>query len=108
MEVKIGYIIYFQYYQFYIFSNLTSIAKSKKQRTTQNLLFLEGQFLIEEALKSGVTITDIFFSKIEHLEFLPLNQINIGLSEKIKFYKTNYNYMKLWSDVNIPSGIIGI
>ena len=86
---------------------LATIAKSRKQRKVNQLIFLEGQYLIEEALNAGVTVTDIFFSKIEHLEPLPLDSINTGQAASINFYKVNYDYLKIWSDVSVPSGIMG-
>ena len=89
-------------------SKLATAAKSRKLRKKSEMLFLEGSFLIEEAFKAGVPITHIFFSKIEHLQSLPLDTVNIGQGQMIRFCKVNYNYLKIWSDVHVPSGIIGM
>ncbi len=41
------------------------------------------------------------FPQVEHLEGMPLTETNA------KLYKAHYNYIKIWSDVSTPPGVIG-
>ena len=78
------------------------VAKSRKTREEQKLIFLEGQSLICDAVAAGAQIKALYFSAIEHLAKLPMDVL-----QEIPLYKVTLHHMKIWSDVERPPGLLG-
>ena len=77
--------------------------KSSRFRENKQLVVLEGQRLIHDAIDAGATFKSIFFDKVEHLDSLQdvISQADTSL------YKLSCEQMKIASDVVAPQGLIG-
>lgn len=85
---------------FFVFSSTIISLKSRKHRTKEKKIIVEGKRLIHDALSSGCKPLMIFFSNPSDLE-------NLNLPEGIKLYKTSYKSLQLWSNVVTSQGILG-
>lgn len=78
-------------------------VKSKKEKTTKNLMLLEGKRLIKEALDAECKLDYLLFSRIEDVEFLRPSFPKVG----VKLYKMPYRELQLWSNLTTCPGIMG-
>ncbi|XP_059143298.1 rRNA methyltransferase 3, mitochondrial-like [Physella acuta] len=78
-------------------------AKSTGHNKTSDLIVLEGQRLIKDALKMGAKAKCIYFC-----EFDVLDGLTPELLQDVNLYKILYRDMKVWSDTKTPSGILGL
>lgn len=79
------------------------LLKSKKEREKRNLIMLEGQRLIQDALNAGVKPQSIFFSRKDSLRDL---KIPPSVSN-IELFKMQYKHIQLWSNLTTSPGIVG-
>lgn len=84
------------------FGPVVTAAKNRKSRDKRKIILLEGKLLIKTAIQYNITIKSIFFTKVEHLEGIPLED------SKIELFKVQYSNMKLYSDVSTPPGIMAV
>ncbi|XP_014664011.1 PREDICTED: rRNA methyltransferase 3A, mitochondrial-like [Priapulus caudatus] len=85
------------------FSNAMMDVKSRKKRESMGKILLEGKRLIRDAILAGAQADSLFFTKRDLLSDIPLDMVGA-----CKLYKISYKQMCLWSDVETPSGIVGI
>ena len=78
-------------------------VKSTRARKISNRIFLEGERVIEDALKAGAVAESIFFSDPKLLKRIPLKH-----SKNIELFQVHYDKIQLWSDLTTSPGIIGI
>ncbi|XP_035290148.1 rRNA methyltransferase 3B, mitochondrial [Anguilla anguilla] len=80
-----------------------SVARSRKFREQQGKVLLEGKRLICDALAAGGIPQILFFSTVERLRELPLEQLRRASLVKVKFED-----IKMWSDLVTPQGVMAI
>ena len=78
------------------------MVKSSKARKINKKILLEGERLIGDALKCGLTAEALFFSKQELIDSLPTQ-----ISSATKVYQVNHNKIQLWSELTTSPGILG-
>lgn len=59
---------------------------------------------MNEAVQTQQDLKSVFFTHMELLEGLPVEQLT---AKGVKLYKVKSNHMKVWSDTVTPQGIIG-
>lgn len=79
-----------------------SIARSKTFREQEGKVLLEGKRLICDAMAAGASPQVLFFSRVEHLQELPLDKLGQASLVKVKFED-----LRIWSDLVAPQGVIG-
>ncbi|KAL1764189.1 rRNA methyltransferase 3, mitochondrial, partial [Sigmodon hispidus] len=84
-------------------SSVMTIVKSRPFREKQGRILLEGRRLIGDALKAGAVPKLFFFSHLEYIKELRVDQLKGASLIKVKF-----EYIKDWSDLVTPQGIMGI
>lgn len=77
---------------------------SKKEKSEDRRLLLEGRRLIIEAIQCGLTLETLIFSKIEQVKLIS-DELKLTKAKLIKV--ANHN-LKLWSQVTTSPGIMGI
>lgn len=77
-------------------------VKSSKARKSNGLIFLEGERMVADAIKSGLKATALFFSKPELL-------VKLGLPKNFdaELYEVAYEKIQLWSELVTSPGLIG-
>lgn len=85
-----------------IFMNISS----KKQQERKHLLVLEGRRLIQDAIKVGLKMNFLIFSKIEQVKLLADDLKNKPPTAKL-LKVANHN-LKFWSAVTTAPGVMGI
>ncbi|KAK6189900.1 hypothetical protein SNE40_001870 [Patella caerulea] len=78
-------------------------AKSKPQREEKKIILLEGHRLINDGLKAGGVMKQLYFSDIKLLS--DLRQESLSTTP---LYKITYKQLKIWSDTQSPSGLMAI
>lgn len=81
---------------------LVNIARSKKLREQQGKVVLEGKHLICSALDAGAVAQTVYFSSVDALRELPLDQLRHTSIVKVRMEDP-----KIWSDLDISKNIIG-
>ena len=76
------------------------IVKKPKDRRLNGKILLEGERLIADAMKAGVPLEAVFFSKLELLEKLPL-----GRYPDAQLYQVSQASIQLWSELTTSPGI---
>ncbi|KAL6261269.1 hypothetical protein P5V15_008791 [Pogonomyrmex californicus] len=84
-----------------IISSLMIDVKTRKRRTKNHQMLLEGFRLIEDAIQAGAIPKVIFFNRLS--DILPLS-----LPKEVTLYKIPYRTIQLWSNLTTSPGIIGI
>ncbi|XP_071992349.1 rRNA methyltransferase 3, mitochondrial [Engystomops pustulosus] len=84
-------------------SKVVTIAKSKKFRERHGQILLEGQRLLIDALDAGAVLQTLFFSRVDQLKALPAEKL-----KKANLIKVKFEDIKMWSDVIMPQGLMGI
>lgn len=80
-------------------------AKSSKDRGVKSrTILLEGKRLVSDAIAAGAVIKSIFFTRIELLDGLPVNELKEQFESR--FYKVKSRHMRVWSDMAAPPGIM--
>jgi len=79
------------------------MVKSCKARKAHGKIMLEGERLIGDAIKAGITAEALFCSRKELIESLPRQ-----MSPSTPVYLVNYNKIQLWSELTTSPGIMGI
>lgn len=77
-------------------------VKSSKSRKASGLIFLEGERLIADAIKSGLKTQALFVSRPEQLAKLGLPKDFSG-----DLYQVAYEKIQLWSELTTSPGLIG-
>ena len=78
------------------------MVKSCKARKAHGKIMLEGERLIGDAIKAGITAEALFCSRKELIESLPRQ-----MSPSTPVYLVNYNKIQLWSELTTSPGIMG-
>lgn len=77
-------------------------AKSRKDRDKKEIILLEGRRLITDSLQAGARLKYLYFTETSLVEDIPKEYLeNAGL------FKVQYRHLKIWSDTQTPSGIVG-
>lgn len=87
-----------------IFRIILTEIKSKKEQDKKNLILLEGNRLIKDAIISGCVLKYILFSRKADLMYIQPFLPKIG----INLYKMPYRELQMWSDLSTSPGIMGI
>ncbi|KAI5620177.1 rRNA methyltransferase 3B, mitochondrial [Silurus asotus] len=82
---------------------LVSLARSKKLRSQQGKILLEGRRLISDALDAGASPLAVFFSTEERLHKLPVNRLTHASLVKVKL-----DDVQIWPDLDMPLDMIAI
>lgn len=86
------------------FSNLMLNMKSRSYRERHNACLLEGKYLISDAMKSGMFIRSLYFSRLQNLVGLPMDVL-----PKTNLVKVGFAEIQLASEVKIQSeGLLAI
>nr|XP_023020610.1 rRNA methyltransferase 3, mitochondrial [Leptinotarsa decemlineata] len=85
-------------------SSILAEVKSKKERTKNDLILLEGKRLIQEALLADCKLSYILFSRLKDVEDLKPHLPKMGA----KLYKMPYREIQMWSGLTTSPGIMGI
>jgi 16S rRNA (guanosine(1370)-2'-O)-methyltransferase len=86
------------------YSPVITDAKSLAGRLRKRIILLEGKRLVNEAVKTRQDLKSVFFTHMELLEGLPVEQL---ATSGVKLYKVKPDHMKVWSDTVSPQGIMG-
>lgn len=78
------------------------MVKSSKARKINKKILLEGERLIGDALKSGITAEALFYSRRELIDSLPT-----PIRPPTKVYEIDHNKIQLWSELTTSPGIMG-
>ncbi|KZC05692.1 PREDICTED: rRNA methyltransferase 3, mitochondrial [Dufourea novaeangliae] len=84
-----------------IIRSLMIKVKSRKKREKNDNIALEGQRLIQDALRAGVQPKVVLFSNSADID-------KLNLPPKTQLYKVPYKTIQLWSTVSSSPGLIGI
>ncbi|XP_077973568.1 rRNA methyltransferase 3, mitochondrial-like [Styela clava] len=86
------------------FSNLMLNMKSRSYRERHNACLLEGKFLIADAMKSGMFVRSLYFSRLQNLVGLP-----VDLLPKINLIKVGFKEIQQASEVKVQTdGLLAI
>lgn len=77
-------------------------TKSQKARKACGLIFLEGERLISDAIRSGLKAKALFVSKPELLA-----KLNLPKNFSTELYQVPYEKIQLWSELVTSPGLIG-
>lgn len=86
-------------------NSLLFTAKSRRRRTKNDQIIIEGRRLIEEAIQAGLKPQAIIFSKKEHLETI---KENIPKLSDIQIYRVPQPDLTTWSTLTTCPGLIAI
>lgn len=87
-------------------AQLMLLTKSKKKRTQEQQIIIEGQQLLAEAVQSHLKLNHILFSHVEKLEKL-INILGTSTAH-INFFKVPQQDLTFWSVLTTCPGVIGI
>ncbi|KAK3584757.1 hypothetical protein CHS0354_002277 [Potamilus streckersoni] len=85
------------------FGQIVLGARSKKNREKTGEILLDGKSLMLDALKAGATMKYLFFSSMDAIGNFPAKYL-----EGVKIIKVTYQDIKIWSDTQTPTGILGV
>ncbi|KAL3847753.1 hypothetical protein ACJMK2_018647 [Sinanodonta woodiana] len=86
-----------------LFGQIVLGARSKKNREKTGEIILEGKSLILDALKAGATMKYLFFSSMDAMGNFPAKYY-----EGVKIMKVSYQDIRMWSDTQTPTEILGV
>lgn len=89
------------------FSKLMVRLKSRKLRTKDNLLLIEGRRLTLDAIDAGMKIKYMLFSNIKQVEEIR-NKLDDAFTEKATIFRVPHNDLSFWSTLTTCPGLITV
>jgi len=83
---------------------LSAIVRSRNVRHKHKLSLLEGDELINVALKAGLTIKHVYYSHPSCLDALQMNSL---CRDKVTFHRIQAEHVKQVSTIGITSSLFG-
>lgn len=89
------------------FHQLMLRLKSRKHRTNNNLLLIEGRRLTLDAINAGLKIEYMLFSNVKQVEEIR-NKLDDAFIEKSTIFRVPHNDLSFWSTLTTCPGLITI
>ncbi|CAG2100937.1 unnamed protein product [Medioppia subpectinata] len=88
------------------FIKLISDMKIKNRRENQNVMLLEGKRLISDAIRAGLPLKTIYFSKEENL--VGIQALDELVLKGLQLKKVLYRDIKLFSEMTTSPGVLAV
>lgn len=89
------------------FSQLMLMLKSRKHRTKENLLLIEGRRLTLDAINVGLKIKYMLFSNVKQVEAIR-NKLDDAFTENSTIIRVPHNDLSFWSTLTTCPGLITV